>query len=336
MILRMTAACNNRCFFCIVDDEIARTHFRPAAELIAQVDAAAPDECIDIFGGEPTIDPSFWAVVERVLSSGRKLTIASNVRAFAKEKLAHRLRDLGGENVIVRTTMMAGEAELHDRLNLAPGAFAQTIRGIRNLAAAGIDVRANMVLLQENLHCITATALAAFEEGVTSFKISGAVRTGKFLGSVPDPAEVRAAVAAAAAVLHMLDLPFKFEKLPLCLAGRDGEYAWRVQAEDPAMLLASPFFRRTGKCARCALAGACPGGEIGALERYGDDWAVPFQEPPRHWTVDLDWRDLSHARLTDRVRFVRVARGDLPVDQLADCGAAIADFSRRHVGVSII
>ena len=334
MILRMTAACNNHCFFCIVDDEIARSRFRPTADLIAEVDAAAPDECIDIFGGEPTIDPSFWPVVAHVLGSGRRLTIASNVRAFAKEKLAQRLADLGGDRVIVRTTLMADEAELHDRLNLARGAYDQTVRGIANLARSGLDIRANMVLLRENLGCITGTALVAFAAGVTSFKISGAVRTAKFPGSIPDPSDVRAAISAAASVLVALGLPFKFEKLPLCLAGKGAEHAWRVQAEDKRAL--EPFFMPVEACRRCALAPACAGGERGAIALFGDAWADPAARPSPDWTVDLDWRELATAQLPGHTRFVRVERDGLALEELAECGAAIAAFARGHGGISVI
>jgi hypothetical protein len=334
MILRMTAACNNHCFFCIVDDEIARSRFRPTAALIAEVDAAGPDEVIDIFGGEPTIDPSFWPVVAHVLASGRRLTVASNVRAFAKPALAERLAQLGGDRVIVRTSLMAADAALHDRLNLARGAFDQTVRGMRNLAAQGVDVRANMVLLAENVHCTTETALLAFEAGATSFKMSGAVRTARFLGSVPDPAAVRSAIAGTAAVLLALGLPFKFEKLPLCLAGHRGEHAWRVQAEDPRAL--APFFAPMAACRGCALAPACPGGEQGAIRRYGEGWADPTAQPSPGWTVELDWRALGSADLPGHTRFVRVARDGVALDELAECGAAIAAFSRDHGGISVI
>jgi MoaA/NifB/PqqE/SkfB family radical SAM enzyme len=334
MILRMTAACNNHCFFCIVDDEIARSRFRPTADLIAEVDTAAPEECIDIFGGEPTVDPSFWPVVAHVLASGRRLTIASNVRAFAKEKLAQRLAELGGERVIVRTTLMADEAGLHDRLNLARGAYDQTVRGIANLARSGIDVRANMVLLRENLGSITGTALVAFAAGVTSFKMSGAVRTAKFPGSVPDPGEVRTAIAAAATVLLALDLPFKFEKLPFCLAGSHAEHAWRVQAEDKRAL--EPFFTQIEPCRRCALAAACPGGERGTIALFGEAWANPAAQPSPGWTVDLDWRELATAQLPGQTRFVRVEREGLALEELAECGAAIAAFARGHGGISVI
>jgi hypothetical protein len=330
----LTAACNNHCFFCIVDDEIAASSFRPTEQLISLVDEARPDETIDIFGGEPTIDPSFWVVARHILSSGRPMTLASNVRAFAKQALVDRLIAIGGQATVVRTTLMGAEAELHDRLNLAPNAFDQTIAGIRNLAARGIDVRVNMVVLAGNLAAITATGLLAFDSGATSFKISGPVRTGKFRGALASPGKLREAVGASAAVFALLGLPFKFEKLPFCLTGESDEHVWRVQAE--AVGVDNPFFRPMASCDGCALKAACPGGELGMIAQHGEDWARPIGDPPLDWTCDLDWSELDRAELPDRVRFVRINDEGLPLDQLARLGGSIRGFSRRHAGISII
>ena len=337
MILRLTAACNNHCPFCIVDDEIAASSFRPTDKLVALVDEALPGETIDIFGGEPTIDPSFWAVAEHILSSGRSMTLASNVRAFAKQALVDRLIEIGGLETVVRTTLMGADAELHDRLNAAPNAFNQTIAGIRNLAASGIDVRVNMVVLVDNLSAITATGLLAFASGATSFKISGPVRTAKFRKALATPEQLREAIGASAAVFALLGLPFKFEKLPFCLTGESDQHVWRVQAEESETAGAdNPFFRPMASCRGCALKAACPGGELGMIDQHGEDWTRPITDPPRDWTCEVNWSELDHAELPERVRFVRINNDGLPLDQLVRISESILGFSRRHADISII
>src|ERR1700709_2304759 len=124
MIVRLTASCNNRCAFCLVDDEIASRNFRPFSEIAAEIDQSPPGEPIDIFGGEPTIDPTFWQVLEHAVATERPVSLATTCRLFAHRPSAERLARLNHLGLTIRTSLLGHDAALHDRLNgVRGGAF---------------------------------------------------------------------------------------------------------------------------------------------------------------------------------------------------------------------
>lgn len=333
MILRLTASCNNRCFFCLVDDEIASTSARPTAELLGLLDATPPGEIVDIFGGEPTIDPSFWTVLEHALSTGRIVTLASNIRVFSHEPAAARLARLADERLVVRTTLMAHLPALHDELNGAPRAFGQTIAGLRNLSRAGFCVSTNVVILRQNVDHLLATGLCALEAGSVRIKFSGAVRTAKFRDSIPDPAVVRRMLDEVVPELERRGAQVSIEKLPLCVAG---VHVARTQPEADAASPVSAWFARRGPCERCALRTACPGGERGALERFGDRWMVPFDAVPPDCTVDVPFTHLSAYQPPAGVRFVRADLDTTDVSEVLAAVEEVAAFKERHGHVELI
>ncbi len=279
MVIRLTASCNNRCFFCIVAEEIARREFRPASAHIAEIDRAEPHETIDIFGGEPTIDPAFWPVIEHALASGspdRQVTLASNVRLFAHRPTAERLRRVGGDRLLVRTSLMGSTAARHDRLNgVRQAAFQQTVQGIRNLSELGFDVQTNIVILAENIDDLLATALAALEAGSRVIKLSGLVETAGFGESIAPPAEIRSRLRRVVPMLRALGANVKLEKLTPCLAS---EFLDILNREFDPTEASSRWYRKVGACASCSLATSCNGAEKGMLEHFGEDWVEPISE----------------------------------------------------------
>ena len=330
MVLRLTAACNNRCFFCMVDDEIAMRRFRPFAELAAELDATPADEEVDIFGGEPTIDPAFWEVLEHALSTGRTVTLASNVRLFSHAPSAERLARLGDGRVEVRTSLMGHDAELHDRLNgVRRGAFDQTTQGIRNLTALGVPVQVNVVVLQENLEHLMATALVAVGCGAPKLKFSGLIRTGAFLDSVPHPALVREQLATVIPVVEALGVRVGLEKLSPCVA--PGFLHLVRRESDPEAEFAG-WFSKVPACSRCALVTTCPGAEKGAVERHGDAWVQPIDALPDELVREVPVQRLA-AYAPAPSTFVRVVfDDDDPIGSLQ----SVAEFAARNPHVHLI
>lgn len=334
MIVRLTASCNNRCFFCMVEDEIARRAFRPFVDIAAEIDTAPPDEEIDIFGGEPTIDPVFWSVLEHALKTGRRVTLASNVRLFSHRPSAERLWALGGSQLIIRTSLMGHTAELHDKLNgVRRNAFRQTIEGIKNLSDVGFDLQTNIVILAENVDHLLSTALAALEAGSRQIKFAGTIRTGSFLASIPDPAVVRERLRTLVPLLQTLGASVSLEKLPPCLAA---DFLDVLSRESDPAAESQAWFKKVDACQRCSLVMTCQGGERGALERYGEGWVQPITALPPRLVEEVPFESLETYLPRKEKPFVRVLFDLEDEGALAGAISSISVFASRYPQIHLI
>jgi uncharacterized Fe-S cluster-containing radical SAM superfamily protein len=307
MVIRLTASCNNKCFFCMVEDEIRRNDVRPASEHIARIDTAGPSETIDIFGGEPTIDPAFWAVMEHALRSGapdRQVTLATNVRLFSHRSAAERLGALGKDRLLVRTSLMGSTPELHDRLNgVRQAAFHQTVQGIRNLTDCGLNVQTNIVILVHNIDDLLATALVAVSAGSRTVKLSGAIETCGFLDDIAPPERIRERLRSVVPVLRRLGVNVKLEKLAPCLAP---DFLDIVNREFDPTAASARWYRQVPVCASCRLNTNCGGAEKGMLQRFGEDWVEPIQQVPEELVDDVRASELDVYQPRRGKPFVRV------------------------------
>ncbi|MBM4354441.1 MAG: radical SAM protein, partial [Deltaproteobacteria bacterium] len=148
--IRLTRRCNNGCLFCLDADSLDGTT-TPGEEVERQIrrGRAEGGERLILSGGEPTLHPDYL----RFLALGRDLgytwrQTVSNGRMFAYRKFA----DAAVEAGLCEATfsMHAHTEELHDRLVGVPGAFRQSLAGLRNLVGR-IVVNVDVVLSRVNL-----------------------------------------------------------------------------------------------------------------------------------------------------------------------------------------
>lgn len=322
MIIRLTGACNNRCPFCLVEDEIRQGLVRPADEIHAEIDGVDPDEQIDIFGGEPTINPHFWQILDHALATGRRVSLATNCRLFANDAAVQRLAAAGLSRIDVRTSVLGHEPELHDRLNGVRGhAFDQTIAGIERLSEAGFAVQVNVVLLADNIDFIAPTVERAINAGASSIKLSGLVQTDAVRAMVPDPQRVRQVLPLAIATAQARGASIRLEKFTPCLTG--SHLALLQREHDPHSGIG--WFEKREACRGCALEQACAGAEKGAIAVHGDDWLAPYKTIPGDLVRSVP---ISALDLFTPANGRPVARLELPEepDELLELLPKIASF----------
>jgi molybdenum cofactor biosynthesis enzyme MoaA len=149
--VRLTKRCNNRCLFChdayrhdggVIDPEEIRAQIRAGRERGATR--------LILSGGEPTIHPAFLDFVALGRAAGYTwVQTITNGRMFSYEKFVRRAIDAG---LCEATVSLHGHtAELHDRLVGVGGAFAQALKGLRNLLRAGLVVSVDVVVNQLNV-----------------------------------------------------------------------------------------------------------------------------------------------------------------------------------------
>jgi len=149
--VRLTRACNNRCIFChdcgahdgqAVPEDVVREKILAGREQGAQR--------LILSGGEPTIHPKYLDFVAFGREAGYEwIQTVSNGRMFGYNRFA----EIAVANGLREITfsMHAHRPELYDRLVGAQGAFAQALKGLRNMVRLGMVVSVDVVLNRLNL-----------------------------------------------------------------------------------------------------------------------------------------------------------------------------------------
>ena len=181
--VRLTRRCNNRCLFCHDSERQDGTNV-PLDEVLAQVRAgrARGAERLVLSGGEATLHPGFLEAVAAGRAAGyRWVQVISNGRMFAYDKFTRQAAAAGLDEATV--SVHGHTPELHDALAGARGAFAQALRGIRNLQAAGRVVSVDVVVCRPNVRHLGDILQLFLGMGVTEFDLLHLIPHGRAEGA---------------------------------------------------------------------------------------------------------------------------------------------------------
>jgi MoaA/NifB/PqqE/SkfB family radical SAM enzyme len=175
---QVTNECDLACLHCIEEsgpgkafhDELTRPQI--FSFLRQALDLQVP--YLSFSGGEPTLHPLFFDMVEYVCGHNAQLKIETNGHTLDAEKCA-RLRDLGVK--AVQVSLDGASRETFNRMR-ARGDFDRAIAGIRNLNAAGVAVEINYSPTLFNVHEIGRAVDLAYELGAVSFYTGRTMYTG--------------------------------------------------------------------------------------------------------------------------------------------------------------
>ena len=248
----------------------------PLERVASYLDGQKTGTRVDLFGGEPTLHPDFWKIVEKVSAEGYTLSVASNARFFSRPGRAERLMDLTRGAVYVRTSLYGSTPTRYEQATKAKGGFEEFLAGVTNLVKAGASVQANIVL--------TRSALAELEEsidlvarlGISRIKFSGLVRVDDHSDVEPSLGEVRGALQQAIFHARSAGLIVTIEKLPVCVA--PGSLPSFSTERD---LAGWPrVYGGQTTCNGCLARGVCDGLDPGYAGRHGTDELVRLDALP--------------------------------------------------------
>jgi MoaA/NifB/PqqE/SkfB family radical SAM enzyme len=170
--LKVGFDCNNRCQFCVQGEKRARHAPRPAEELRAILrDERARVHSVVFTGGEPTMRRELPELVSYARELGySRIQVQSNGRMFAHMGYARQLVECGANEF--SPALHGHVAALHDHLTAAPGSFAQTVSGIRNLKVLGQLVLTNTVVTRSNFRNLPEIARLLSSLGVDQFQLA--------------------------------------------------------------------------------------------------------------------------------------------------------------------
>jgi mycofactocin radical SAM maturase len=246
----LTYACNLACVHCL-----SSSGKRDPRELSTEQCMAVIDELermqvfyVNIGGGEPTVRPDFWELVDYATAHHVGVKFSTNGVRITPQ-VAERLA--AGDYVDVQISLDGATAEVNDAVR-GRGSFAMATRALENLAAAGFaDPKISVVVTRHNVGQLDDFQALAQRYGAT-LRITRLRPSGRGADVWDD--------------LHPTSEQQK------------GLYDWLV-AHGERVLTGDSFFHLAGLGAPGALAGLnmCGAGRVVCLiDPVGDVYACPF------------------------------------------------------------
>lgn len=314
--------CNNRCVFCVSGQlsEQKRAPQLPEDPIAREIEAARAGGArkITFLGGEPTIQRSFPALLQRAVELDfDEIVLFTNgvmtPRESFRERVFRILDGLGPEvdrRVIWRFSLQGGDREHHDDTTKNPGAWDRIAQSLDVLHARGARLTGNMCVVESNFRSVRALAEVAAKYGFENLHLdmvrprdAGERTTEELRGmmtkySVMAP-YFRELVATTDRLLGP-DYDINLGNLPYCIAPdlahkihHDGESTITVAASGQGTTQAG-FDKYADKrsdkekletCRSCIFDGRCSG----VFERYGEFHGYDELQPldaETMWRVD--------------------------------------------------
>ena len=131
----LTYACNLSCVHCLSSSGRRDPRELTTAECMAVIDELQRMQVfyVNIGGGEPTVRPDFWALVDYATDHDVGVKFSTNGVKITPE-IARRLA--GRDYVDLQISLDGATREVNDAVR-GPGSFDMALRAMRNLAEAG-------------------------------------------------------------------------------------------------------------------------------------------------------------------------------------------------------
>lgn len=231
-VLFATERCNSFCLMCSQPPRAVDDDWR-VAQLCDLVELIDRDErSLAISGGEPTLLGEGLARVVRHCSAFLPRThmhVLSNGRRFGEGGLAEAFRDLH-PSLSWGIPLYGDHYRLHDYVVQSPGAFAQTLRGLYALLAAGQRVEIRVVLVKPTVERLTEVARFLYRNlsfvehvalmGIEPIGFAKANREALWI----DPVDMAPALSESVGYLSQRGIAVSLYNLPLCTLPRE---LWR-------------------------------------------------------------------------------------------------------------
>ncbi|TFF91902.1 radical SAM protein [Candidatus Thorarchaeota archaeon] len=150
--IAVTYRCNNKCRFCYAyspyrdTEEMTTEQIKRVIDIIVD-DAKAPS--LSFTGGEPTLREDIFELIRHARDRGLRVNLITNGRRCASKEFVQKLVDAGLHSAQV--SIEGPEAETHDYIVGAPGAFEQTVQGVKNLRETDIYTHCNTTICKPNI-----------------------------------------------------------------------------------------------------------------------------------------------------------------------------------------
>lgn len=274
--LFVTERCNSNCLMCSQpprDDEGMLGLCHRVIDLLRD----DPPPRLGVTGGEPTLfGAEFVRLIEHIKADlpGTTITALSNGRTFSDPDFVAAIAKVGHKRLRFSIPLHADVPDAHDLIAQAQGAFHETLGGLYNLEAAGIEAEIRVVL-----HALSVPRLPQLAEFIwrkLPFVAQVAFIGLEQMGYVKknwdtlwiDPVDYAGSLRDAAEHLHRRGMDVSIYNLPLCILRREIWGMARQSISDHKQTLVE-------ECASCDYQNHCPGLFTSGTERLSRGiWAM--------------------------------------------------------------
>lgn len=219
VILNATYRCNNRCTFCATGTRTQLDgNFARQKEILAKYRKLGV-RMLDIDGGEPTLHPHLFQLIEYARKIGyESLNVTTNGRMASYEAFAEKLARSGATSILF--SIHGHTAQIHAQNVGVAEAFDQTLSGARNVvryAPPGLELGANVTLTKSNFRYLPEMTQLVWDLGLRWYNIQFLTPFGRATRSVCPDAQEAANVAMrvidewrSRMKLQVINLPFCF------------------------------------------------------------------------------------------------------------------------------
>ncbi|GAP14476.1 radical SAM additional 4Fe4S-binding SPASM domain [Longilinea arvoryzae] len=178
MDLALTYQCNNACSHCYNARErsfsqLSTPEWFKVLDLLWEL--GIPH--IVFTGGEPTLRPDLPDLIAHAEHNGQITGINTNGRRLKDAEFVKRLAGAGLDHVQI--TLESHVPEIHDELVAHPGAWQETVAGLRNVLETHLYVMTNTTLLKRNSPHLAGTLDFLAENGVPTLGINALIYSGR-------------------------------------------------------------------------------------------------------------------------------------------------------------
>ncbi|HMM48123.1 MAG TPA: radical SAM protein [Miltoncostaeaceae bacterium] len=201
VVWNCTRRCNLACLHCYSDSDPHRHPEMTTEEGIAFLDDIARFgvPAVLFSGGEPLVRRDIFTLIAAARERDLPVTLSSNGTLITEER-AERLAELG---VRYAGISLDGIGAIHDHFRGRKGAFERTLRGIRNLRAAGVRTGLRVTLSPTAIASLTDLFTLIEQEGIARVCFYHLVPAGRGVAQTAvSPLMARAAVERIFAQAH--------------------------------------------------------------------------------------------------------------------------------------
>lgn len=131
-------SCNNRCAWCYteaMDFDVTRMPLPYAKSVLKEMQKNGIKKCT-LIGGEPTVYPHLFEIIEYGRELGIFMKIVTNGRAIAKSSFLKRIKKAGIS--LIAISIHGSTAKIHNKITNT-NSFQQTVKGIKNCLSEKMD-----------------------------------------------------------------------------------------------------------------------------------------------------------------------------------------------------
>lgn len=170
--IKVGFTCNNRCKFCVQGNKRERQEDKSSSEIKRILEKSRKDHQGVVFtGGEATLREDLPELVKYAHDLGfDTIQIQSNGRRFAYLDYCKEISTSGATQYAL--ALHGSSPKIHDELTEAPGSFAQTVKGVKNLKSLGGQVLMNSVITKINYKDLPRLADLLIKLEVDQFQLA--------------------------------------------------------------------------------------------------------------------------------------------------------------------